>query len=329
VLEGMGYARAKVFLLRGLIVIFFMTLLSSCEQENSVTDAIKTKLRAAITEVTPRKSERYIAMEAGVKVTKDFLYGTHKKQRLDIYAPLNANSAPIIMMLHGGGWASGDKGERLSYINKVNRWVPKGFIVISVGTRLLPEANVYDQVDDLAQAVVNVQNNAAKWGGDGRKLILMGHSSAGTMVSALAANPTTVTHLGGDKWLASIALDSTSLDISRSMRLWAPGMIARAYGEEPNRWLDASPISLLSHASIPMLLVCSTQRGDGPCEQAELFAKEAEKFEITTKIIPQNYDHGGVDFNLGLDVDYTQSVERFMASLDAEVSRLLARTITN
>ena len=65
-----------------------------------------------------------IPMAADIEVIKNISYGNHKKQRMDIYKQANAKRAPIIMNLHGGGWSSGDKNESLSYINKVNRWVP-------------------------------------------------------------------------------------------------------------------------------------------------------------------------------------------------------------
>lgn len=319
----------KSFLVRGTVMTCTAMLLSSCEQANTVVHAVKNRLYAFITTNSTQEALSLIPMVTGVKVTKNVMYGAHEKQQVDVYAPVNAQHAPIIMMLHGGGWSGGDNKDQLSYINKVNRWVPKDFIVISADTRLLPEADVYEQVDDLARAISYVQKHAVEWGGDGRKLILMGHSSAGTMVAALAAHPATVTQYGGEPWLGSVALDSTSLDIPRAMRLWAPGMIARAYGDESTRWLNVSPINLLNKTSLSMLLACSTQRGDAPCEQASLFAEQAKKFGIMTKVIPQDYDHGGVDFNLGLDAEYTQSVESFMANLDSEVARLLDMTREN
>jgi arylformamidase len=305
-------------------MIFVLMTLTACDQSNQGVSKFKNYINAfvgTIKHLLHRPS--VLSMVAGVTVIKDFAYGAHQKNRFDIYAPEKTISAPIIIMLHGGGWAGGDKEAPLSYINKVNRWLPKGFIVISVETQLLPDADVYQQIDELAMAVATVQKYAAEWGGDPKKVMLMGHSSAGTMVSVLAANPSLVYQQGGQPWLASFSIDATSLDIPRAMRLWAPGMIKRAFGDNPNRWLTASPINLLNHESLPLLMACSTQRGDSPCEQAELFAKEANKFGVITKVVPQDFDHGGVDFNLGLDAGYTQTVEVFMASLDPAISRLL------
>lgn len=290
------------------IVIFVATSLTACNQTHKGGDVSEPSVIAP--------------MVSGVKVIKDFAYGKHKKQRMDIYVPENVHEAPIIMMMHGGGWTTGDKNG--VPVNIVNRWAPKGFVVISVGTRLMPKADVYAQINDLAQSVVTTQKHAAEWGGDPAKLMLMGHSSGGTMVSVLAAKPSLVTALGGVRWLASFALDSSSLDIPRTMRLWSPDMFTYAYGETPENWLSASPINLLSSESIPMFIACSTQRPDGSCEQAELFVEEAKKFKLRTQIVQQNFDHGGVGFQLGLDPEYTNAAEVFMASLDSEVARRLS-----
>lgn len=309
-------------------VLLIAILLTACDEPRNTLHKIKTTLTVFAHKVldsnAAKESPIDIPMVSGVNSIKDVAYGFHQKQRMDIYVPEGAKHAPIIMVLHGGGWNYGDKASPAVYINKLNRWAPKGFIVVSVDTRLKHhDADVYAQVDDLAHAVTYFQQHAAEWGGDADRLILMGHSSAGTLVSVLAAKPSIVTALGGKKWLASFAIDSSSLDIERTMRLWRPDMFTYAYGNDAEKWPNASPISLLSTESLPMFIACSTQRGDAPCEQAELFADEARKYGTKIKIVPQDLNHGGIDFHLGLDEEYTIIAEKFMASLDPKVARLL------
>lgn len=315
---------------RVLSVLLIAILLTACNETNRTMNKIKNTLSVFVKSVlgrdAPNETQVNIPMVKGVSIIRDIAYGTHQKQRMDIYAPKDANNAPLIVVLHGGGWNWGDKADVQVYINKVNRWVPKGFVVASVDTRLMSDgADVYSQIDDLAHAVAHIQQHAGEWGGDVDKLMLMGHSSAGTIVSVLAAKPAIVTVLGGRKWLANFAIDSSSLDIARTMRLWAPDMFTYAYGKDPAKWLAASPFSLLSSESLPMFIACSTQRGDAPCEQAELFVDEAKKFSTKIKIVPQDLDHGAMDFNLGVDAEYTDIAESFMASLDSDIAHLLGK----
>ncbi len=316
----MRFFKRMNWMLKLTAFILLAVNLTACEQVQSFKQKFKR-----IFFNTPPVTAPIIPMVKGVKTIKNFAYGTHAQHRLDIYAPEYASHAPIIVMLHGGGWTTGEKEAALIYINKVNRWVPKGFIVISVETRLMPEADVYAQVKDFTQAVVAIQKNAHLWGGNADALILMGHSSGGTIASVLSANPSLVTETGGKRWLATFLLDSSSLDIQRTMRLWKPDMFTYAYGNDAKKWSSASAYDLLSKNSIPMFIACSTFRPDSSCEQAQLFKEKAEIFNIKIEISPQKLNHGEVNDALGVESDYTQAAEVFMASLDANIAQLLTK----
>jgi len=301
------------------IIVCLAFLLSACEKAHTFSQ----KIQHYFFQNEEIAEANTIPMVAGVKIIRDVAYGTHSQHRMDIYAPEHAHNAPVIMMLHGGGWAGGQKDAPLIYINKVNRWVPKGFIVISVETRLLPEADVYTQIQDFAQAVVAAQRLATDWGGNANQFILMGHSSGGTIASVLSADPKRVINLGGKRWLATFSLDSSSLDIARTMRLWKPGMFTYAYGNDAKKWASASPFALLNQDSIPMFIACSTFRPDSSCEQAQLFKEKADTFNIKVEISPQKLNHGEVNDALGIDSAYTESAEVFMTSLDKTIANLL------
>ena len=77
-------------------------------------------------------------LRAEPRVVRNVHYGSDIRQRFDVYAPADAKGAPVIFMVHGGGWAYGDKSARGVTENKVKRWVPRGFIVLSPPYRLLP-----------------------------------------------------------------------------------------------------------------------------------------------------------------------------------------------
>lgn len=160
-------------------------------------------------------------------------------------------------------------------------------------------------------------------GGSPDQLMLMGHSSGGTIVSVLSANPALVTNIGGKRWLATFALDSSSLDIPRTMRLWHPGMFTSAYSDHQEKWSEASPINLVNAQSIPMFIACSTQRPDSPCEQAQLFSEHAKDFNIPITISAHNLNHGEMNDALGIEPKYTMAAETFMTSLDKTLAAQL------
>jgi len=313
----MYFSKCASLLIQLFSISCLAILLSACEKAHTLGQKIHHAIFKTEENLTT------IPMVANVKVIRDVSYGPHARHRMDIYAPEQAKNAPVLVILHGGGWTSGEKDAPLIYINKVNRWVPKGFIVISVETRLMPEADVYAQIADFAQAVAEIQKNASTWGANSDDLMLMGHSSGGTIASVLSANPTLVTNLGGKPWLATFSLDSSSLDIARTMRLWKPDMFSYAYGGDAKKWANASPYDLVNKHSIPMFIACSTFRPDSSCEQAQLFKEKADTFNMKIEISAQKLNHGEINDALGTDSAYTKSAEAFMASLDPRIARLL------
>ena len=91
-------------------------------------------------------STKSISTDSKTVVSNDIAYGPSDAQTLDVYAPSDANNAPIIFMVHGGAWRFGDKATGAVVENKVSRWVEMGFVFVSVNYRLLPEAGPREQV---------------------------------------------------------------------------------------------------------------------------------------------------------------------------------------
>lgn len=54
-------------------------------------------------------------------VRQNIAYGNDKDQRFDVYAPEQAIRAPVIFLVHGGGWKRGDKDSRRLLENKLAR----------------------------------------------------------------------------------------------------------------------------------------------------------------------------------------------------------------
>jgi arylformamidase len=116
------------------------------------------------------------------RVTSDIPYATaHERQVLDVYAPAGAKNLPVVFWIHGGGWQTGDK-TRVQIKPKV--FVDKGFVFVSTNYRLLPNVDMATIVRDIAKAVRWVHDHIAEYGGDPKRLFVMGHS-AGAQLAAL------------------------------------------------------------------------------------------------------------------------------------------------
>ena len=242
-----------------------------------------------------------------ISMVLDVAYGSHPKQTFDVYAPKKTSSAPVIFMVHGGAWKMGDKASKSVVYNKVNHWVNKGFIVISVNYRLLPQTSVVEQVSDIRLALMTARMYAASYGGDKDKFIIMGHSAGAHLISLVASK-------ANAGILGAILLDSAALDVESIMRTKHLHLYDDAFGKDAASWRLLSAFHTLEEGAKPYLLVCSTKRDDS-CAQAEAFASKAQSLNVKTTLLRQNLTHKEINETLGLGGNYTQAVDYFIQTL--------------
>jgi acetyl esterase/lipase len=261
----------------------------------------------------------------------DVAYGTHAREKLDVYlaAARGATPAPVIVMVHGGGWCVGDKRGRGVVQNKVARWVPRGFAFISLNYPMVGDgADAIAQAGHVARAVAFVQAQAAGWGADPAKVILMGHSAGAHLVSLVGADAGIRRAAGMKPVLGTVSLDAGAIDVVRQMPNVYPFLKLRyseAFGESEAGWRAASPFHRIDATAAPWLGVCSTTRKDDPCGQAQAYADKSRGLGVRAAALPEPMNHGRINEALGKDEAYTAAVEDFLAALDAEVAARLRR----
>ncbi|MFC5526147.1 alpha/beta hydrolase [Rhodanobacter ginsengisoli] len=262
------------------------------------------------------------SLPSGTRVVRDVAYGSDPRQRFDVYAPAHADRAPVILLVHGGGWRRGDKAMPGVIKNKIARWVPRGFIVISTDYRMRPDTAPLQQARDVARALALAQGRAVEWGGDANRFVLMGHSAGAHLVALLSAEPALARAQGARPWLGTVSLDSGSLDVVQTMRGRHFPLFDQAFGADPADWLAASPLQQMRGQIVPLLAVCSSRRRDS-CPQADAFVARARSFGSRASVLREDLSHGEINRQLGLPSDYTSRVETFLGSLDPAVARLL------
>lgn len=276
----------------------------------------RAEAHAASSEMESDDGAGSASLPTDTKILKDIAYGNDKRQKLDVYLPaIKIKEAPVIFMVHGGAWRVGDKNASKVVQNKIARWLPRGFIFISVNYRLLPDADPLQQAEDVAQALAYAQAHARDWGGDPGQFLLMGHSAGAHLVSLLSANPALATAQGAQAWRGTVALDSAAMDVTAIMQREHYRFYDKAFGKDADFWRQTSPLAQLQNGNMPLLLVCSTKRPDAPCDQANAFAATARKLGHAVDVLPQPLKHGDINGELGKNNDYTRAVETFMKTL--------------
>src|SRR5437870_3784028 len=117
------------------------------------------------------------------EVKRDIPYtkNADKLQTLDVYSPPKAKNLPVVFWIHGGGWQAGDKTDVHVKPQVLNG---KGFVFVSTNYRLLPNVDMATLTRDVAKAIRWVHDHIAEYGGDPKRLLIMGHS-AGAQLAAL------------------------------------------------------------------------------------------------------------------------------------------------
>lgn len=261
---------------------------------------------------------------------QNIAYGVHERQRLDVYMPegsKKAASAPVILMVHGGGWCVGDKALPSVVENKVSRWTARGFVFVSVNYPMIAQG--YDalaQAREIAVATAYVQKHAAEWGGDGARVILMGHSAGAHLVSLVGASQNIRSAAGVERILGVVSIDAGAVDIAMQMpKVITPlkTRYAEAFGTDPAKWAPMSPLQQLDATAAPWLGICASTRPDEPCAQAAAYVEKSKSLGIPAQVLSLPMGHGKLNAALGQDSAYTKRVEAFMSALDPSVALLL------
>ena len=104
--------------------------------------------------------------------------------RLDVSVPPGEGPFPIVILIHGGGWGSGDKSQDFGAFSKP--LTDAGFTWFSINYRLAPKHRWPACFEDVQAAICWVKANAATYKGDPQSIALIGYS-AGGQLAALAA----------------------------------------------------------------------------------------------------------------------------------------------
>lgn len=244
----------------------------------------------------------------------DVAYGEDEKQTMDIYIPQNAHDAPIIVMVHGGAWKYGDKTMRGKIGSKASHYLRKGYIFVSIDYRLLPTPPD-QQAQDVASAVAMIQANAANWGGNPYRIVLMGHSAGAHLVALLSAHPSAWVETRLKPWAGTISLDSAALDLVKIMSGKHHSIYDDAFGDNREYWSENSPFSQLSGDAVPVFAACSTTRKDDSCANAQEFVAAGQNMGKLYKILPVEKSHKDMMADVGVDSEYTAKIDQFIESV--------------
>ncbi len=290
-----------------LFMLISLNLLADSAAAQSLRERMQQRRQAGQTQLAPVSPAQ----------AQEYAYGTDVRQKLDIYrpAPHSTQLAPVMVMVHGGAWRIGDKRHAAVVENKLAHWGPQGVMLVSLNYRMLPEAKPDQQVADIALALAWLQRELPGLGGDPSRLMLVGHSAGAHLISLLTASPGLQQQYHLQSWRLSIALDSAAYDVTAIMQRRHPNFYDEAFGQQAGYWQAMSPLLQLQHSSLPFIAVCSSQRRDGACQQAQAFVSKLRSLGGKAELLAMDLSHGEINQELGRPGAYTAALDGLIAQL--------------
>ncbi|XP_044504506.1 probable isoprenylcysteine alpha-carbonyl methylesterase ICMEL2 isoform X2 [Mangifera indica] len=115
------------------------------------------------------------------QVQRSVIYGDQPRNRLDLFLPTNSDGQkPVVVFVTGGAWIIGYKawGSLLG-----RQLAERNIIVACIDYRNFPQGTISDMVNDVSNGISFVYNNIDDYGGDPKRIYLMGQS-AGAHISS-------------------------------------------------------------------------------------------------------------------------------------------------
>ena len=228
----------------------------------------------------------------GVTQTKDVVFKTvgDETLSLDLYSPKDdATPNPLILIIHGGYWKSGDKSV---HVQQGIEFAELGYTAASVNYRLSAEHKFPANIEDIYDAIRYLTTNAAEYNIDPERIVTYGGSAGGHLsaIIGLAANS------GGRDYNVDINPDAfkgiismygmhdLTLNIQRD-HPFTVQFIGRPYQPSDADYREASPVYHVDSDDPPVLLVHGSLDGSVSVQNSDALSQRLQSAGV-----PYTYD---------------------------------------
>lgn len=255
-------------------------------------------------------------------------YGKDSKQSLNVYRPAveaKGQPLPVVIWVHGGGWRNGDKDNRAG-MNLCQTWANAGIVVVGLDYRLTPAVVHPAHVEDVAAGIAWVHNNIAKYGGDPKRVFLLGHSAGAHLVALVATAPNYLQahDISPKSALAGVmAIDTASYDLTTTRTIAVRKMISDAFGDDAKTLNEASPLqhARKNHDDCPPFVIAAVKQRPEAVSESKALNSVMPRSTLVVVDYPGNGQlaaHGLIAKDLAdFEKDLTKRLLKFVKSTPA------------
>ncbi len=294
------------------ISLVLLCLLAACSSQPVTTKGVFQVPTAVPSPVltTTLPLPRY-----GVQTRPNLAYGPLPEELLDLCLPVGASgSRPGVLLIHGGGWTNGDKGE---FAQQCNYLASLGFVAATINYRLAPAHIWPAQLVDTQLALRFLRANASTYALDSTRLCSWGSSSGSHLAVFLGV---LATIYAGDEAQRDA---NQSVSVSCVVDEFGPvnletyqetqsqrDLLHLLFGGatlqgNPALYHEASPYFDVSPQSAPTLIIQGTQDTVVPPDQSQALQKALQQAQVPAPFISYTGAHGFA----GLSGEQIQQIE--------------------
>lgn len=246
----------------------------------------------------------------------DITYGSDELQTYDLFLPADRSSetTDLVLLIHGGGWTSGDKSDINGIVDLLQSTMPS-YAIANMNYRLDIDPNqlFVDHMDDV-DAVINDLMGQNEDFGISNNIMLAGVSAGGhmTLLYAYSRNDNGYVKVAGNIIGPTNFLDPSYVDSDNPTFIATIAAIVAATGR-PLTDLDfynaVSPLHFVDGATIPTIQFLGDEDPLIPLTQGTSLQDELNSARVVNDlIIYEGEGHGWTDPD-----NWTDTAERFAA----------------
>jgi alpha-L-fucosidase 2 len=196
-----------------------------------------------------------VATPPGVTPASATVPATQKMEslRLDACIPPGEGPFPVVIIVHGGGWGSGDKTKDITPV--FEPLTKAGFVWFSINYRLAPANRWPACLEDVQTAIRWTKAHAAEYQGDPRRIAVLGHSAGGQLAFLAALQAKDEFRVQAVVGLAPVTDMEQDLPVRQGLSVALQNLLDRPKDLTPESLQilrDLSPINHLPPAPAPM-----------------------------------------------------------------------------
>ena len=174
--------------------------------------------------------------------------------RADLYLPQKRGPLPVVMVIHGGGWANRSREDMTSISRNL---AERGYAVMNLDYRFAPKYTYPAQLDDLHQARIWLMANADRYRLDLDRVNAWGYSSGAHLAALLGSLESSPGMDQGQKMprLRAVVAGGIPADLRKySNSPIVMRFMGGARDDMPERYAEASPVYHVSADDPPVFL---------------------------------------------------------------------------